>query len=299
MTGVLFLVCAALQSCVRPRQKSPRASLSERGGAILSFEPRNMSAVIFITANSSRGHHGSARPGSDGACKSGLKKAPRRLVGAWAGLVWRACQCRNATPGMMCIGCAGRGQRHRAASRHRSTKRPGCVDLVRACPRWHRTTSKLSLPTRGGSGSNEITPYSMAVTPLRRHVNNRPVLISCRSATRFATAPGANASSTIQSLSTGVHCRRRSPRSAREDRSQEAAYEPHTTPRPSSPLAIPFAQPVSSSHPRRERCSSAAGDSLSGALFLFWVAVASGTTADLPACARRRPQASLGFATLT
>ena len=33
------------------------------------------------------------------------------------------------------------------------------------------------------------------------------------------------------------------PRSAREDRSQEAAYEPHTTPRPSSLLAIPFAQP--------------------------------------------------------
>ena len=163
MTGVLFLVCAALQSCVRPRQKSPRASLSERGGAILSFEPRNMSAVIFITANSSRGHHGSARPGSDGACKSGLKKAPRRLVGAWAGLVWRACQCRNATPGMMCIGCAGRGQRHRAASRHRSTKRPGCVDLVRACPRWHRTTSKLSLPTRGGSGSNDDTGSDHAV----------------------------------------------------------------------------------------------------------------------------------------
>src|ERR1700733_13690545 len=33
------------------------------------------------------------------------------------------------------------------------------------------------------------------------------------------------------------------PRSAREDRSQEAAYQPHTTPRPSSLLAIPFAQP--------------------------------------------------------
>ena len=46
----------------------------------------------------------------------------------------------------------------------------------------------------------------------RRHVNNRPVLISCRSATRFATAPGAKASSTIRSLSAAVHRRRRSRR---------------------------------------------------------------------------------------
>ena len=46
----------------------------------------------------------------------------------------------------------------------------------------------------------------------RRQVNSNPVLISCRSATRLATAFGANASCTMRSLSAGVQRRRRSRR---------------------------------------------------------------------------------------
>lgn len=68
-----------------------------------------------------------------------------------------------------------------------------------------------TIPSRHGVGSDGAAgvPAASAVTcngrkpalaftdSWRRHVNNRLVLIACRSTTRYATAPGINACSTI------------------------------------------------------------------------------------------------------
>ena len=81
-------------------------------------------------------------------------------------------------------------------------------------PSWHGVEFDGAAGATSGSAIR-CTGWNLALASTiswRRHVNNRPVLISCRSATRFATAPGAKASSTIRSLSTGVHRRRRSRR---------------------------------------------------------------------------------------
>ena len=117
-------------------------------------------------------------------------------------------------------------------------------------PSWHGVESDGAAGATSGSAIR-CTGWNLALASTinwRRHVNNRPVLISCRSAIRFATAPVAQTpprqseACPPASTAAAVHGAPE-PRSAREDRSQEAAYEPHTTPRPSSLLAIPFAQP--------------------------------------------------------
>ena len=86
-----------------------------------------------------------------------------------------------------------------------------------------------------------------SLSPSAHRVNNRPVLISYRSATRFAAAPGANASPTIRTFlppSTAADVRGGpEPRSAQEGRYEEAAYEPRMTPCPSPQPSISIMDP--------------------------------------------------------